>query len=148
MFPLAVMWLADPVKDKLPLSLIFPLTFIPPLIFFKLELFFNNGMISVGIPWPRFTISPSFSSLIARFAIICLYEVLWSFTVLNAEITAQMVLDGTTPDIDRLAVDYPDPDRPWNLIFATKIWLVGFIISAHAFYLSKKPRKTLEDLEP
>jgi hypothetical protein len=43
---------------------------------------------------------------------------------------------GTTTDIDRLAVHYPDPDRPWNLIFATKIWLVGFIISAHAFYES------------
>ena len=86
--------------------------------------------------------------MLLGFAIICLYEVLWSFTVLNAEITAQMVLDGTTPDIDRLAVHYPDPDRPWNLIFATKIWLVGFIISAHAFYLSKKPRKALEDLEP
>ena len=31
-----------------------------------------------------------------------------------------MVIDGTTPDIDRLIVDYPDPERPWNLIFATK----------------------------
>jgi len=86
--------------------------------------------------------------MLLGFAIICLYEVLWSFTVLNAEITAQMVLDGTTPDIDKLVVNYPDPDRPWNLIFATKIWLVGFIISAHAFYLSKKPRKSLEELDP
>jgi len=34
------------------------------------------------------------------------------------------------------------------LIFATKIWLVGFIISAHAFYLSKKPRKSLDELDP
>ena len=31
--------------------------------------------------------------MLLGFAIICLYEVLWSFTVLNAEITAQMVLD-------------------------------------------------------
>jgi len=42
-----------------------------------------------------------------------------------------------------LSIAYPDPDRPWNLIFATKVWLAAFIISAHAFYLSTKPRKNL-----
>ncbi|MDA0756697.1 MAG: hypothetical protein O3C04_06370 [Crenarchaeota archaeon] len=86
--------------------------------------------------------------MLLGFALICLYEVLWSFTVLNSEITSQMVIDGTVPDIDRLAVHYPDPERPWNLIFATKIWLVGFMISAHAFYLSTRPRKTKEELVP
>ena len=85
--------------------------------------------------------------MLLGFAVICFYEVLWSFSILNAEITSQMILDGTIPDIDKLAVHYPDPDRPWNLIFATKIWLAGFIISAHAFYLSRKPRKSLEELE-
>jgi len=56
-------------------------------------------------------------------------------------------LTGVTPDIDALAIEYPDVLRPWNLIFATKIWLAGTIISGHAFYLSTKPRKTLEELE-
>ncbi len=81
------------------------------------------------------------------FTIICLYEVLWSFTILNAEITSQMILTGMTPDIDALAIEYPDVLRPWNLIFATKIWLAGAIISGHSFYLSTKPRKSLEDPE-
>ena len=81
------------------------------------------------------------------FTIICLYEVLWSFTILNAEITSQMILTGMTPDIDALAIEYPDVLRPWNLIFATKIWLAGTIISGHSFYLSTKPRKSLEDPE-
>jgi len=85
--------------------------------------------------------------MLLGFAIICLYEVLWNFTVLNAEITSQMILQNTIPDIDLLMVEYPDPLRPWNLIFATKIWLAGFIISAHAFYLSTRQRKTLEDLD-
>ena len=31
--------------------------------------------------------------MLLGFAVICLYEVLWSFTVLNAEITAQMVVE-------------------------------------------------------
>ena len=85
--------------------------------------------------------------MLLGFTVICLYEVLWTFTVLNAEITAQMILSGQIPDIDALAVEYPDVLRPWNLIFATKIWLAGAIISAHAFYLSTKPRKSLETLE-
>ncbi len=71
----------------------------------------------------------------------------WKFTILGAEVTSQMILNGTTPDIDKLAIYYPDPDRPWKLIFATKIWLTGTIISAHAFYLSTRPIKSLDELE-
>ena len=81
--------------------------------------------------------------MLLGFAIICGYEVLYNFTVLNAMISAGVV-DGQVPDIDSLTVAYPDPDRPWNLIFATKIFIVGTVISAHAFYLSTKPRKSLD----
>jgi len=84
--------------------------------------------------------------MLLGFSIIALYEVLYNFTVLNAQITAG-IIDGIVPDIDRLSIAYPDPDRPWNLIFATKIFLAGFIISTHAFYLSIKPRKNLDELE-
>jgi len=82
--------------------------------------------------------------MLLGFAIISLYEVLYNFTVLNATIAAG-VLDGLVPDIDKLSVAYPDPDRPWNLVFATKVFLAAFIISAHAFYLSTKPRKSLDE---
>ena len=34
-----------------------------------------------------------------------------------------------------------------STVFATKIFLAAFIISAHAFYLSIKPRKSLDDQE-
>ena len=81
--------------------------------------------------------------MLLGFAIITLYEVLYNFTVLNAVIAAGVV-DGHVPDIDRLSVAYPDPDRPWNLVFSTKIFLSCFIISSHAFYLSTRPRKSLE----
>ena len=73
-----------------------------------------------------------------------MYEVLYNFTVLNAEITVGMI-KGNVPNIDMLSIAYPDPDRPWNLVFATKVFLAAFIISAHAFYLSTKPRKSLEE---
>ncbi len=84
--------------------------------------------------------------MLVGFAIICLYEVLYNFTVLNAQITAG-IINGEVPDIDSLTIAYPDPNRPWNLIFATKMFLVGFIISSHAFYLSTKPRKILDNLD-
>ena len=80
------------------------------------------------------------------FAIISLYEVFWNFSVLTAQITAEVV-NGSFPDIDILSVDYPDSNRPWNLIFATKMFLAATIISAHAFYLSTRPRKSLDDFE-
>jgi len=44
-----------------------------------------------------------------------------------------------------LSIAYPDQNRPWNLVFATKVFLAAFIISSHAFYLSTKPRKSLEE---
>ena len=87
---------------------------------------------------------PLLQLMLLGFAIICLYEVLWNFTVLNAQITAG-IIDGAVPDIDTLYVAYPDTGRPWNLIFATKIFLSGFLISAHAFYLSTRPRKSLDE---
>ena len=82
--------------------------------------------------------------MLVGFAVICLYEVLWNFTILNAQITAEMI-NGVIPDIDKLSVGYPDSNRPWNLIFATKIFLAGFLITAHAFYLSTRPRKSSDE---
>jgi len=82
--------------------------------------------------------------MLLGFAIITLYEVLYNFTVLNAHIAAEMI-NGQVPDIDKLSIAYPDPERPWNIVFATKVFLAAFIISAHAFYLSTKPRKRLDE---
>ncbi|RNJ77955.1 MAG: hypothetical protein EB829_05860 [Nitrosopumilus sp. H8] len=81
--------------------------------------------------------------MLLGFAVITMYEVIYNFVVLHAQIVAGTV-DGMVPDIDMLYVAYPDPDRPWNLIFATKMFLAAFIISSHAFYLSVKPRKSLD----
>jgi hypothetical protein len=85
--------------------------------------------------------------MLLGFCIITLYELFYNFTVLGAQISAGIV-DGQVPDIDSLTIAYPDQNRPWNLIFATKIFFVAFVISAHAFYLSTKPRKSLDELNP
>jgi hypothetical protein len=82
--------------------------------------------------------------MLLGFVIITLYEVLYNFTVLSAKIAASMIKDNSI-NIDMLSIAYPDPNRPWNLVFATKVFLAAFIISSHAFYLSTKSRKDLEE---
>ncbi|MFQ5920479.1 MAG: hypothetical protein ACE5JV_00505, partial [Nitrososphaerales archaeon] len=48
--------------------------------------------------------------------------------------------------IDALNIAYPSENTPWSLVFATKMFLAAFVISAHAFYLVTRPdRKTLPE---
>jgi hypothetical protein len=68
--------------------------------------------------------------------VISLYELIYNFIVWNALITADL-LRGTL-DIDKLSMPYPNPNTPWSLVFATKMFLASLIISAHAWYLSAK----------
>ncbi|MGI0066708.1 MAG: hypothetical protein ACREAT_08145, partial [Nitrosotalea sp.] len=79
-------------------------------------------------------------------AIVTLYETIYNFILLSSQITAGL-MSGGPPDIDSLTVAYPDPHRPWNLIFATKMFLAAFLISSHAFYLSTRPRKSIQELD-
>jgi len=79
-------------------------------------------------------------------SIITLYETIYNCILLNSQITASLIAQ-RVPDIDSLAVAYPDPNRPWNLVFATKMFLAAFLISSHAFYLSTRPRKSIQELD-
>ncbi|HJU13448.1 MAG TPA: hypothetical protein VJ792_03240 [Candidatus Nitrosotalea sp.] len=102
------------------------------------------------IGWKRTVEVPSWQLtlvqlMMASLAAITLYEVIYNFVVLDAQITAGIV-NGKVPDIDSLTVAYPDPTRPWNLNFATKMFLAAFVISSHALYLSTRPRKKTDDL--
>ncbi len=71
---------------------------------------------------------------------------MYNLTILNAHIK-DVIIDVKVNDIDKLSIEYPDPNSPWNLVFATKVFLMGFLISAHAFYLSTRPRKSLDELD-
>lgn len=100
------------------------------------------------IGWKRTVIIDSWKMsllqlMLLGFSIISLYEVLYNFAVLNSQITAG-IINNEIPDIDSLTISYPDSDRPWNLIFATKMFLAAFLISSHAFYLSTRPRKSIK----
>lgn len=68
--------------------------------------------------------------------VISLYELMYNFMLWNALITINL-LNGTW-NIDSINIPYPSANTPWNLVFATKMFLASFIISAHAWYLSAK----------
>ena len=67
-------------------------------------------------------------------AIITFYEFIYNFVVWNALMTIQGIIS-----IDMLKIEYPSPNTPWNLVFATKMFLSAFVISAHAFYVLSRP---------
>lgn len=72
-------------------------------------------------------------------AVVALYEFVYNFIVWNSLITADAIRG--VFKFDELNVEYPKPDTPWNLVFATKMSLAAFLISAHGFYTMSKPEK-------
>ncbi len=74
-------------------------------------------------------------------AVTTLYELIYNFVVWGALMTADAI--SGIIRIDVLNIPYPNPKTPWSLVFATKMFLAAFIISAHAVYLiSKSERST------
>ena len=77
--------------------------------------------------------------VVLAIAIVALYEFVYNFIVWNSLITAD-ALRGVL-DFDGISVKYPNPETPWNLVFATKMSLAAFLISAHGFYTMSRPEK-------
>jgi hypothetical protein len=75
-------------------------------------------------------------------AIVALYEFVYNFIVWNSLITADAIKG--VMNFDGVNVPYPNPETPWNLVFATKMSLAAFLISAHGFYTMSKPEKKLQ----
>lgn len=77
--------------------------------------------------------SKSILQLIAiAIAVIALYEFMYNFIIWSSLITDN-ALKGIA-NTDQINISYPNPETPWNLVFATKMNLAAFLISAHAFY--------------
>jgi len=81
--------------------------------------------------------------VVLSIAIVALYEFVYNFIIWNSLITAD-ALRGVF-QFDKVNVKYPDPQTPWNLVFATKMSLSAFLISAHGFYtMTKQDRRDEE----
>jgi hypothetical protein len=74
-------------------------------------------------------------------ALATFYEFIYNFIVWNALMTADAI--SGIIRIDVLNIPYPNPTTPWSLVFATKMFLAAFVISAHAFYVLSRPDNKL-----
>ncbi|MBA3749802.1 MAG: hypothetical protein H0X03_02715 [Nitrosopumilus sp.] len=68
--------------------------------------------------------------------VVSAYEFVYNFTVWGSLITINVLDKTLNPDV--LHINYPNPETPWNLVFATKMTLAALIISCHSFYVIHK----------
>jgi len=80
--------------------------------------------------------------IVLAMAVVALYEFVYNFIIWNSLITVDAIRG--VMRFDDLSVEYPNPETPWNLVFATKMSLAAFLISAHGFYTMSKPKKKSE----
>jgi hypothetical protein len=72
-------------------------------------------------------------------AVVALYEFIYNSIIWNSLITADAVKGIIR--LDNINVPYPNPRTPWNLVFATKMSLAAFLISAHGFYTMSRTKE-------
>ncbi|MDP9489077.1 MAG: hypothetical protein M3P28_02590 [Thermoproteota archaeon] len=77
--------------------------------------------------------------IVLAIAIVSLYEFVYNFVVWSSLITINAL--GGSINLDSISIPYPNPDTPWNLVFATKMSLAAFLISTHGFYIISKKGK-------
>jgi hypothetical protein len=80
--------------------------------------------------------------IVLTIAVIALYEFIYNSIIWNSLITAD-AMKGIMR-LDNINIPYPNPHTPWNLVFATKMSLAAFLISAHGLYTISKPKKREE----
>lgn len=77
-----------------------------------------------------------FQLIVLAIVVISLYEFVYNFVVWSSLITINAL--GGSINLDSLSIAYPNPQTPWNLVFATKMSLAAFLISSHGFYIISK----------
>jgi hypothetical protein len=80
--------------------------------------------------------------VVLAIAVVALYEFIYNFIIWSSLITADAIKGIVR--LDDINLPYPNPKTPWNLVFATKMSLAAFLISAHGFYTMSKPKEEAE----
>lgn len=73
--------------------------------------------------------------------VVSAYEFMYNFTVWGSFITVNTI--NNSLNYDEININYPNPETPWNLVFATKMTLAALIISCHSFYVIHRSGKKL-----
>jgi len=128
------------VTLEVPPISVFPLFYSKPITWLSasiLALFFSSLELGKDkvIQWskPR----RNFLRFLAFFvAAMAAYEVLFNFTLWSGLIARDSIIGELNVDI--IKNTFPNPNTPWNIVFATKLFTVLTIISAYAFvYLQR-----------
>ena len=77
--------------------------------------------------------------IVLAIAVVSLYEFVYNFVIWSSLITINAL--GGHINLDTISIAYPNPQTPWNLVFATKMSLAAFLISAHGFYIISRKDK-------
>ena len=85
------------------------------------------------IPTGAFSIVKVFAFLIAA---ISAYEIFYNFTVWGSLMTYQAITGTLNPD--KIFNPYPNPQTPWNLVFATKFFSSIFVVSLYSFFFIQR----------
>lgn len=70
---------------------------------------------------------------------LCAYEVLYNFAIWIAQLSTDNLLGVLNPDI--VVNSFPNPQTPWNLVFATKLTTTLFVIGLYVFYYVRSLEK-------
>ncbi len=124
------------VTLEVPPISVFPLFYSKPITWLSasiLALFFSSLELGKDkvIQWskPR----RNFLRFLAFFvAAMAAYEVLFNFTLWSGLIARDSIIGELNVDI--IKNTFPNPNTPWNIVFATKLFTVLTIISAYAFF--------------
>lgn len=79
-------------------------------------------------------------------AAIAGYEVYFNFTIWGSLMTFQAIRGTINPDV--LANIFPNPQTPWNLVFATKFFSSIFVMSLYSLYFIMKMERERKPLSP
>jgi len=124
------------VTLEVPPIEVFPLFYSKPITWLSaaiLALFFASLELEKDrvMQWQKFhrDIIKFFAFFVCAMAT---YEVLFNFTLWGGLIASDSILGEL--NVDLIKNTFPNPETPWNIVFATKLFTVLTIISAYSFY--------------
>ena len=124
------------VTLEVPPIEVFPLFYSKPITWLSaaiLALYFSSLELGkdMVMQWRKFhrDILKFFAFFVCAMAT---YEVLFNFTLWGGLIASDSILGELNVDI--IKNTFPNPETPWNIVFATKLFTVLTIISAYSFY--------------
>ena len=71
-------------------------------------------------------------------ATITIYELIYNFAIWNSLITSNLFNNIFDPN--NTTINYPIPEVPWNLYFATQMLLAALVITFHSYYVMTKSK--------